>query len=179
MLTGGCRRVVCVFPGSHIDSARRLTSDLPVQLVEGGETRQESVLNALLEVEDSRVVVHDAARPLAGSDLVGLVIGTLGDADACVPVVAVGETVKRVADGRIAETVSRDRLVVAQTPQAFATERLVAAHRRAQTEGVAVTDDAELIERYGGVVTVVEGSRRNLKLTFPEDLSVAEAMIRR
>lgn len=132
----------------------------------------------MLEVDDSRVVVHDAARPLAGRDLVRSVLDALDDADACVPAVPVGETLKRVEDGRVADTISRDRLVVAQTPQAFQSERLMDAHRRAQAEGVEATDDAELIERYGGLVIVVEGSRRNLKLTFRDDIAVAEAMIR-
>ncbi len=96
-------------------------------------------------------------------------------ADGAVPALPVSDTVKRVHDGRVVETVSRDGLVGVQTPQAFRADALRAAHR----VGAVDTDDAALVEADGGVVVVVEGERRNLKLTLADDLELAEAPARR
>jgi 2-C-methyl-D-erythritol 4-phosphate cytidylyltransferase len=120
------------------------------------------------------VVVHDAARPLASRRLFDLVVHAVVDgADGAVPALAISDTVKRVRGERVVETVSRDGLVAVQTPQAFRATVLRAAHR----VGAIDTDDAALVEADGGTVVVVEGERRNLKLTRAEDLQVAEALL--
>jgi 2-C-methyl-D-erythritol 4-phosphate cytidylyltransferase len=120
------------------------------------------------------VIVHDAARPLASRRLFDLVVKAVVDgADGAVPALAVSDTVKRVRDDRVIETVARDGLVVVQTPQAFRAGVLRAAHR----VGAVDTDDAALVEADGGTVVVVDGERRNLKLTRAEDLEVAEALL--
>jgi 2-C-methyl-D-erythritol 4-phosphate cytidylyltransferase len=145
--------------------------------VAGGATRSESVRAGLAAVPlDATVIcVHDAARPMASVDLYGRVIAAvLGGADAAVPGVAVTDTVKLVDEvGRVVETPPRARLRAVQTPQAFRAEALRAAHA-AGGEG---TDDAELVERAGGVVVVVDGEPDNRKITHPDDLDRARALI--
>ena len=147
-----------------------------VQLAVGGATRSDSVRAGLAAVpEDAEVViVHDAARPLASRRLFDLVIQAVADgADAAVPALAVSDTVKRVRGHRVIETVDREGLVAVQTPQAFRAEALRAAHRA----GAVDTDDAALVEANGGTVVVVEGERRNLKLTLADDLELAQALL--
>ncbi len=143
----------------------------------GGSTRAASVRAGLGAVpEDAEVVVvHDAARPLAGVELFRAVLDALTPGvDAVVPGLPVAETVKRVAGDRVVSTLDRSQLVAVQTPQAFRPGRLRAAHRT----GGEATDDAALVEAAGGTVVVVAGDPRNLKLTEPSDLVVAEALLR-
>jgi 2-C-methyl-D-erythritol 4-phosphate cytidylyltransferase len=147
-----------------------------VQLVIGGATRSDSVRAGLAAVPEDVdiVVVHDAARPLASRHLFELVIAAVAEgADGAVPALAVSDTVKRVHDNRVVETVSRDGLVAVQTPQGFRADALRAAHR----VGANDTDDAALVEANGGTVVVVEGERRNLKLTVADDLELARALL--
>ena len=151
---------------------------LEVDVVEGGETRQDSVGNGLAHVATSRVVVHDAARPFFEQEIVDATLRALDEADAAVPVLPIPETVKKVDGSFVSVTVDRSDLALAQTPQAFRTDVLRAAHTRARAEGFVGTDDAQLVERYGGDVAVVPGSRRNIKVTYPEDFALAEAMMR-
>ena len=122
--------------------------------------------------------MHDAARPVVTAGDIRRVVAALEYADAAISAVPVDETLKRVRDERVLETVDRAGLWRAQTPQAFRAEALRAAHRRAAEEGVTATDDAFLIERHGNRVAIVHGSRRNLKVTWEEDFAVAEAMMR-
>ncbi len=147
--------------------------------VPGGPRRRDSVAAGLREVpEDVEVVlVHDAARPLASVDLTARVLARLaeGDADAAVPVVEVTDAVKSVHGDWVVEDVDRSLLVAAQTPQGFRAGALRRAH--ASIEGD-VPDDAALIERGGGRVAIVPGERTNFKITHPEDLAMAEALVR-
>jgi len=143
----------------------------------GGATRSDSVRAGLALVPKNVdvVVVHDAARPLASRRLFAAVIDAVAaGADAAVPGLAVVDTLKRVDDAQIVvETVPRAGLVAVQTPQAFRAAALRAAH---DTEAVD-TDDAALVEAAGGTVVVVPGERRNLKLTLPDDLELAQALV--
>ena len=145
-------------------------------LVTGGVTRAESVRAGLAAVPLSAeiIVVHDAARPLATTDLFAAVIAAVRDgADGAVPGLAVADTLKRVDDVRVTATVDRVGLVAVQTPQAFEAGILRAAHA---SEGEA-TDDAALVEALGGTVVVVPGDPRNLKVTGPADLMLAAALL--
>lgn len=165
LLAGGAASVVVVgpFPGA-----------LP-----GGGRRRDSVLNGLLALPagTTHVLIHDAARPLATAALTRAVVARLeaGDAAAVVPVVPLRDTVKRVSGEWVEETVDRSRLVAVQTPQAFVLEALLAAHRADDDDA---SDDALMIERVGGRVAVVAGEPSNLKITYQEDLAVAEAVMR-
>ncbi len=150
-------------------------------VVTGGATRQDSVARALEAAPPGfdAVVCHDVARPLATPDLFAAVLEALDSADGAVPGVRVPDTVKRVAEGRVAETVPRAGLVLAQTPQAFRRGPLERAHRAAAEDGFEATDDAMLLERAGYSVVVVPGDPANVKITGPGDLERAAALLRR
>ena len=139
--------------------------------VPGGATRQESVragLEALSPHAPDIVLVHDAARPVVPDGMVDAVLAALTGAEGAIPVLAVCDTLKRGIGGRIVETVPRDGLFRAQTPQGFRFASLLALHRAAA--GGAATDDAALLEHAGLAVALVPGSEDNIKLTWPEDL---------
>jgi 2-C-methyl-D-erythritol 4-phosphate cytidylyltransferase len=145
--------------------------------VTGGATRADSVRAGLAEVPESAVVVvvHDAARPLLGDDVLERVIAGLGDGwDGAVPALPLADTVKRADGEAVVETVDREGLYAAQTPQAFLADAL----RRAFAGGHDATDCAGLVEAAGGRVRLVEGDRRLLKVTTPADLELVEALLR-
>lgn len=144
--------------------------------VAGGATRAESVRAGLAAVpaDADVVVVHDAARPLASRALFTAVVAAVRDgADGAVPGLPISDTVKRVEGSRVVTTISRDNLVAVQTPQAFRAASLRAAH----AGGADGTDDAALVEEAGGLVVVVPGEASNLKITNPDDLARAEALL--
>jgi 2-C-methyl-D-erythritol 4-phosphate cytidylyltransferase len=146
--------------------------------IPGGARRRDSVRAGLAELGEGAewVLVHDAARPLVPAEVVGRVIERLlaGDVDGVVPVIPVRDTLKRVAGDRIVETVDRAPLVAVQTPQGFRVRSLVAAHDADVDDA---SDDALLVERAGGSVVTVEGHPANMKITYPGDLAVAEALL--
>jgi len=146
-------------------------------VVTGGASRSESVREAMAEVADDAavVLVHDAARPLLPDEVVERVLAPLSEGwDGVVPGLPLGDTVKRVEGDRVVETLPRGELAAVQTPQAFFTSIL----REALRDDVAnASDCASLVEARGGRVKVVEGDRRLLKVTSPEDLAVVEAWL--
>ena len=145
--------------------------------VAGGDRRQDSVAAGLAQIpdHDGLVLIHDAARPLLTAALVRSVITRLriGDVDGVIPAVAVRDTIKRVDGERVVETVDRTDVVAVQTPQGFDLRALRAAHEAA---GFDATDDASMVEANGGTVVFVDGDPANIKVTYQEDLSVAEAL---
>ncbi|MBS3733421.1 MAG: 2-C-methyl-D-erythritol 4-phosphate cytidylyltransferase [Phycisphaerae bacterium] len=145
-------------------------------LVTGGATRTESVRNALAHVDAGAelICVHDAARPCTPPDRIDAVFAAAGDCAAALLAVPVDATCKRVDDERrVIETVDRIGLWAAQTPQVFAADLL----RRAYRDATDATDDAALVERLGHAVRVVPGDARNVKITTPDDLALAEAIL--
>ncbi|HYG99258.1 MAG TPA: 2-C-methyl-D-erythritol 4-phosphate cytidylyltransferase [Terriglobales bacterium] len=157
----------------------------PVTLVEGGEHRQESVANALRAVnagDDDIVLVHDAVRPFVTGEIIREVIEQArktGAAIAGVPAVDTIKQVERTAEGAVIKTtIPRERAVLAQTPQGFRFSVLKKAFDEATNDGFSGTDEASLVERMGGEVSVVMGSPRNLKITTPADLELAEFYVR-
>jgi 2-C-methyl-D-erythritol 4-phosphate cytidylyltransferase len=152
---------------------------VPVKITPGGVERQDSVRIALglTSSEGELVIVHDAARPLATPPIFEACIAAAARAGGAIAAIPVADTLKRVNDGVIAATVARTSLWQAQTPQAFRRDVLVTAHRRAVDEGIVATDDADLVERTGVPVEVVEGSTANIKITTPSDLAMVEAII--
>ena len=174
-----CDGVIAVLPAGHLDAAPNGLSGGVVAVV-GGPTRSASVRAGLAAVPDDAaiVVVHDAARPLAGPELFERVVAAVrAGADGAVPGVAVPDTIKRVdpAGGRVVETLDRPALRAIQTPQAFSAAVLRAAH----AGGADATDDAALVEALGATVVVVDGDPSNLKITGPDDLARAEAIVTR
>ena len=148
---------------------------IPAKLTPGGAERQDSVRIglALTSPEAEVVVVHDAARPFAPSALFASCIEAARRCGGAIAAIALADTLKRTENHTIIATIPRAGLWQAQTPQAFRREMLVAAHERAVRERWTVTDDAELVERCGGTVEVVESSPLNLKITTPVDMRVA------
>ena len=143
--------------------------------VPGGAERQDSVrlgLEALAAHKPERVLIHDGARPFPDAALISRVINGLDTAPAAVPGLRLGDTVKRVEEGRIRGTVDRSQLWRAQTPQGFHFDAILAAHR--QMAGHVLTDDAAVAEAAGIAPLIVAGSEENLKVTTAEDLAAAE-----
>lgn len=154
--------------------------DPRIALVEGGAERGDSVRRALdlVPPEAAVVLVHDAARPLVSAAVVRRAYEAAASGRSVMAAVPVTDTIQEVDEARrIVATPDRSRLWRAQTPQAFPRAVLVDAYLRAAQEDVAGTDEAALVARYGGVVEVVEGDVRNLKLTSREDLRMAEALL--
>jgi 2-C-methyl-D-erythritol 4-phosphate cytidylyltransferase len=151
--------------------------------VEGGEFRQESVFKALraLASNPEFIIVHDGARPLAPPALFESAIRALreSDCEGMITAVPVVDTIKEVEGGWVLKTPERRRLWAVQTPQCFRAPALIDAHEKASQEGVWATDDAALLERYRYRVRVVEGEITNLKITFPIDLIMAEALLKK
>jgi 2-C-methyl-D-erythritol 4-phosphate cytidylyltransferase len=157
--------------------SEELAASKVVSCVTGGATRAESVSAALVEVPDDAllVLVHDAARPLVDDAVVERVLAPLAEGyDGAVPALPVADTLKRVEGGTIVETVARDGLVAAQTPQAF----LASSLRRAFAADLSgATDCASLVERTGGRVAIVAGDPRLLKVTTSSDLALVESWL--
>lgn len=142
----------------------------------GGETRAASVGAAIAEVppDAAVVLVHDAARPLLTDDVIERVLAPLSEGwDGVVPGLPLADTVKRVRDGQVVETLARDELVAVQTPQCF----IASALRDAVGADGEASDCAGLVEARGGRVTVVPGDRRLLKVTTPEDLELVSTWL--
>ena len=153
---------------------------IPV-LLEGGEHRQQSVANALLSISaaaDDIILVHDAVRPLVTEEMIRQVIEAArkyGAAIAAVPAIDTVKQVERTAEGALIKaTIPREKIVMAQTPQGFRYAVLKKAFDDAQADGLLGTDEASLVERSGHPVAVVMGSPRNIKITTPADLELAE-----
>jgi 2-C-methyl-D-erythritol 4-phosphate cytidylyltransferase len=171
--------IVVTAPPGYEQQARACLEAIgaPSTVVTGGRSRQASVRAALgaLGDEVEIVAIHDAARPFAPPDLFTTVVSAVGKGvDGAVPVVPVTDTVKLVRDGHVGETLDRQELGLAQTPQAFRVAALRDAHERAAADGVEVTDDAMLLEGGGGVVALA-GDPMNFKVTTMFDLARAQA----
>ena len=173
----GIDTIIITCPASQLDDIRKVVEDFGVEdvlLVEGGSTRQESVALALQKVTTPRVLVHEAARPMITHELIDRLAAVEADAVILtweVPfTVAIGDTVMR-------DEVDRSTLRNVQLPQAFDTEVLREAHREAAERGEVATEDGMLVFRTGRTVRFVEGSADNIKVTYPVDAYVVDALI--
>ena len=175
--------IVVAVHRSDIAATRRLVARarLPkaIRVVAGGATRTESVFNGLraLSKEIQWVIVHDAARPLVDLQVVASVVEAARVHGAAIAAVPVVPTVKQAQGGWVERTLDRNHLWAVQTPQVFRRDLLEKAHQRARASGVTATDDSALVEILGVKVRVVMGDSRNIKVTTPEDLIVAEALL--
>jgi 2-C-methyl-D-erythritol 4-phosphate cytidylyltransferase len=160
---------------------RRQAGRAPVALVEGGSERFESVANALAQVDAAAdlVAIHDAARPLVPPERIDAVLAVARQTGAAMLAIPVADTLKQAdAAGRVVATVPRAGLWLAQTPQVFRVDWLRAAQAHRTRLGTAITDDAQLLEAAGHAVQLVPGCPTNLKITTPDDLRLAEAILR-
>ncbi len=184
---GMCDRLVLVIRPGEEEKAKALLEEyglagIVYAYASGGDDRQASVKNGLkyLNTDQSVVLVHDAARPLVTKDVIKRVIDSAQEHGTGVAAVPVKDTIKQV-DPRnmVTSTLDRSQLRAVQTPQGFSKDLLLRAHRLAEELGMLATDDAALVEALGVPVRLVEGSYDNLKLTTPEDIDAAEAVLRR
>jgi len=154
----------------------RFNFDKISAIIPGGKERQDSVFAGLqaLPTPHEVVIVHDAVRPLFSVNLLERVINGCHDFDACVPGLLPRDTVKRIDGDRIIETEPRESLRLVQTPQAFRYQRLLQSFEQAKATNFYSTDEAALVEKFGGKVGWVEGEETNLKITTPRDLQIAE-----
>jgi 2-C-methyl-D-erythritol 4-phosphate cytidylyltransferase len=157
-----------------------LGASKPVRLVAGGDSRQQSVENALAQIgEDTQLVaVHDAVRPFIEVSLIEKVIGEAAASGAAIVGIVPVDTVKQVHRNKIRSTLPRERLILTQTPQVFRYDLLSEAFRRAREDGFTGTDESSLVERLEKVeVSVVAGSDRNIKITKPTDMDLARLFL--
>ena len=164
------------------DKAAKCGLGRPVKVIHGGDTRQQSVENALSQVDPTTevVLVHDAVRPFVTKEQVERVIAEARRRGAAILGIPAIDTVKEVKRASLPEdvalitaTIPRERIVLAQTPQAFSYTLLRDAFRKAKEDGVTGSDEAQVVERLGNDVYAVLGSQRNLKITRPEDMELA------
>lgn len=151
-------------------------------IIPGGKERQNSVMNGLRALRDSVddddvVLIHDGVRPLITGELIAESIRTARTNDGALVAVPCKDTIKTVRSGLVVDTPPRESLWQAQTPQTFCFGRIFNAHQSAEAAGFIGTDDASLIERTGGDVRIIQGDYRNIKITTPEDLLLAEAFL--
>ncbi|MDY6905384.1 MAG: 2-C-methyl-D-erythritol 4-phosphate cytidylyltransferase [Thermodesulfobacteriota bacterium] len=178
--------IVLVVPETGIDYCchailPHCTPEREIQVVAGGAERQASVYNGLKAVNGTKkdiVLIHDGVRPFVTPEMIQSCIKGLGHAQGCIAAVPASDTLKAVESGnRIAHTIDRGNVWLAQTPQAFHYGTIRRAHEAAAIENVTATDDAALLEQAGEMVTVIPGSPLNIKITTPEDLILARAIL--
>lgn len=175
--------IVLVIPRGHENYCREHIIDpfsftKKIHLIEGGATRQESVMNGLKLVQNKTnhvnktiVMIHDGVRPFVDQNIIENCIHNAVEHGACIPAVKITDTVKQVFENRVVEqTISRKNLYRAQTPQAFQLDLLLKAYDHAKQSCFSGTDDASVIEHFGHNVYVTNGASRNIKITTPEDL---------
>jgi 2-C-methyl-D-erythritol 4-phosphate cytidylyltransferase len=179
--------VILVIAPDDIDRCETLLRDdpdisnRPWSLQSGGATRQQSVHQGLMRLHAATeiVVIHDGARPFVSAGLLQRCIAAATDKGAVIVGLPARDTIKSVgADGVVQNTPERKSLWEIQTPQAFRKDIIVGAHEIAAREGFEATDDAMLVEKAGQTVFVLEGERLNFKITVPEDVWLAELLIR-
>jgi 2-C-methyl-D-erythritol 4-phosphate cytidylyltransferase/2-C-methyl-D-erythritol 2,4-cyclodiphosphate synthase len=176
VLRATCDQVIVIADGELAETLRAME----VAVAEPGSTRQGSVASGLALVDTEQVVVHDAARPLVDIDTVIASIHALDDADGAFAAIPVRETLAHVKEGVMTGVVPRQSILSVQTPQSFWTAALKDSHARAVSEGITeATDDAQLAANYGYKVVPIQGDARNMKVTYPEDFELAEALIGR
>ncbi len=175
--------IILVLPADEIENFQKNAKKFKFQklkkVISGGTTRAESVLNGLKTIESESVeivAVHDGARPLVTSEEVAETIANARETGAACLVASVNDTIKEVSDGKIIKTIDRSKLRRALTPQAFRIEILQKAFAPENFEGTA-TDECFLVEKLGLEIAFVEGSTKNIKITMPEDLILAESLL--
>jgi 2-C-methyl-D-erythritol 4-phosphate cytidylyltransferase len=178
----GVERLIVVVPRSDLEITGSILEGMskPLLLSAGGRTRQESVASGLkLCRTEGLILIHDGVRPFVTDVLISRLLAAVEGFDACIPGLAVSNTLKEVDGDLVVRTVPREKLFSVQTPQCFRAEVIIRAHAQASVQGyLEATDDSALVENLGGSVRLVEGDPYNMKITVAEDIEVAEAILR-
>jgi 2-C-methyl-D-erythritol 4-phosphate cytidylyltransferase len=178
--------IFLVVPPDDLNTCRdkwisSLTLHKRIHIVAGGNERQDSVYLGIQAVSGQQceiVVIHDAVRPFVSSRIIDACVGEAQVSGACIVGMPAMETAKLVKSGQIESTLDRNAIWMAQTPQAFELGLIRTAHEKARLERFVGTDDAMLVERLGRKIRIIPGSRLNMKITTPEDLALAEGILR-
>lgn len=172
--------IIVVCRESDLDLFENILSGYDITYCFGGSTRQKSVMNALATIDEANLlIIHDGARPLITESEINSVITRAEEKGAAAVGVSVKDTIKVVDDNmRITDTPDRSKLISIRTPQIFDFNLYCQAARLAESQGRDFTDDCKLIENYGKDVFVVIGDYGNIKITTPEDIAVAESIIK-
>lgn len=166
-----CKEMIVCISQDDVEKMKSMIHSPKIKWVLGGKTRQESVYHGLLEVCCDKVFIHDGARPYLKRETMNLLLERLKMCNACLPMVAVKDTIKEVRDGKVVRTPDRSTLYQAQTPQAFDLKTILNAHQKAIQDGYEGTDDASLVEALTNEdVYGVDGDYENIKITTPEDI---------
>ena len=170
-------KIIVTLPGMHLTAWEALCRDhhfeIPHTVCHGGETRFESVKHGLENVDEGLVAVHDAVRPLVSVELIARCFEAARDKGNAVPVIPLTDSVREVLNGE-SRPADRDHLRLLQTPQVFDAALLKSAYKQAFRPSF--TDDANVAEAFGAKIILVEGDPRNIKITRPEDMLIAEAL---
>ena len=168
-----CQEIVVVTEKEEYDKYVTQTFSTPIKVVAGGNNRQESVTNGVAVVTEDMVMIHDGARPYVTSRILEDAKATMEKFDACCVMVKTTDTISRVENGVVVETLSRNQLMNAQTPQCFRTELIRDCLAKAAAAGFHGTDDVSVVLAFSDAkVAVVEGDYANYKITTREDLKV-------
>jgi 2-C-methyl-D-erythritol 4-phosphate cytidylyltransferase len=182
----GVDEILLVMPPAYHEEAKKLVGDRVSAIIEGGVTRSDSVRNALAHIsarypaEETGVLIHDAARPLVTQQIIADCVAALAHHDAIGTAVPTSDTILVVEKGAIAHVPPRETLYRAQTPQCFRLATITRAHERAAADPTFTpTDDCSVVLRYlpDIPVHVIPGSESNIKVTYPTDLAIAEALL--
>lgn len=167
--------------GCMAEMCRPPETRMPLRMVTGGSERQDSVFNGLsrLPPDCGWVMIHDGVRPFASVDLIRRTWEKARQTGACIAALPSTDTVKRVVNGEVAETLPRESVWLVQTPQVFQKDIIVKAYQEAHRRHWVGTDDASFVERLGEPVAVSVGERSNIKVTTPEDLEWGGSFLRR
>jgi len=175
------KKIIVVVPENYVKVVQKILKKYKVQngtVVKGGKERFHSVYNGLLEAKGSSIVlVHDGVRPFITKSLVKRVLKGAIKYGACIPVIPVNETLKRISNGQI-KTLNREEHFLSQTPQGFKYDLLLEAYNNVIKKGLEITDEATAVEILGHPVKVIEGDRKNIKITYKEDLKIAKSCIK-
>ena len=166
-----CKQIVVVTKEDEISDLKKLISSSKIDYTFGGKERQDSVYNGLQIVNQEYVLIHDWARPYLKKENIDDLLLCLNNNDACLLMVPVKDTIKMCKDGNVIETLPRETLMQAQTPQAFKTSIIKDCYKLGKINNFVATDDASLVEHFKvAPVKVVIGSYENIKITTPDDL---------
>jgi len=174
-----CNEIILVVSKSEFDYFSDEYNDIVDKFIVGGSERQYSVFNALKEVTNEYVLIHDGARPYIIKGTIQKICDILEDNLSITLGVNITDTVKEIDGDHVTKTLDRRNLIYTQTPQAFKTDLILKAHKLAKEEGFIGTDDTILIERYCNIETkVVAGDKNNIKLTTLDDVKLLEVILK-
>lgn len=177
-------KIIVVSNPEYLDETKKLCNGFSkvASVINGGERRQDSVWNALAWIKKninscSTVLIHDSARPLFNKTLLDRLFETIKNNDAVIPCIAIDDTIKQKDGNRVVRTLDRASLVRVQTPQAFSFNKIYEAYLSFPKDNIA-TDDAFIAESTGINVHIVDGDSKNIKITHPSDMIIAELLIK-